>query len=1022
MENKNEGKIKYNAFISYNHNPRDIEVAKNLQAKLERYRVPKGLKTAKGVDDIERVFLDVGELGVAADLNDTIKDALDNTDHLIVIASPESRASQWCHKEVEHFLKTHTADQILTVLTDGEPIDVLPEEVMHQKVVSEDGTVTYVDREPLSCDYRNGIKEGNKKELERLVAGIIGCRYDDLVQRQRQYKMRRMAIAFSALTAVMVVALSYFIWSNRTIAKNYNNSLKEQSRSIALQSENAMSGGDKVGAIKYALKALPSEGDERPVVAEAVHALSRATEAYQPQTDGIEATRELLSDKSLYNIEVTDEEDRDVLAATTYKGDIYIIDTKNGEHLAEDYLKELAKDDEYGGVCLLPGDSEAVVIQYKKLTALNYVDGKELWSIKSKKDDSFTPSASEFGKEKLLVTGSHYDEEVSASEVATCIDLNSGKVEFEATIPNKKGKSPYVRTIEVSPDDSMAAMICEYYIDNKMEFSLFGLDLKTGKIKEISTDGIAEFDDLAFTESGRLVVCGVKEERDVSLTQVEDRLYDAGGTARHQSITSTKTVALRCLDEKAENELWRSDYKETFSGYSEIERYRRFSKDKVIVVSGSKLREFDEDGKENVKMEAQSRIKYAYRMTDGNGINAMLEDGGAATYTDGNNYVHIFSNFFHDSIVLCEKLDNRYYLVCYDEDGGGNFRILKYVATTTGDKKWEPYEKTEDLMIMSEDVAPYEDSFIQAIEENGTKYIERIEALSGKSLWKTEIDKTKVLYNINDIIDPVNDRIIVGISEETDYTNNKTKISINSIELKDGEPETIDIYTETPGFLHYVEGITDDGRIVLSFSDYESGKGSLGFVDTENKSIDTAVLEDARDDSSSDKKHYDRAHDMFFTAYEDCISAYKTDGSLIYQIKDMPYKVKAVHGGYDDILYVLGDSAASSEEGGRLKLYRYDINSGKESDNGVALDESLISGSLNYIFSGIEITDLSDDEYLLRIADNGMIIDKESGLSRADLSEMKAYNENVKQFYVGGGHAPYRSVPELIKEAEDMIS
>ena len=214
---------------------------------------------------------------------------------------------------------------------------------MHQKVVSEDGTVTYVDREPLSCDYRNGIKEGNKKELERLVAGIIGCRYDDLVQRQRQYKMRRMAIAFSALTAVMVVALSYFIWSNRTIAKNYNNSLKEQSRSIALQSENAMSGGDKVGAIKYALKALPSEGDERPVVAEAVHALSRATEAYQPQTDGIEATRELLSDKSLYNIEVTDEEDRDVLAATTYKGDIYIIDTKNGEHLAEDYLKELAK-------------------------------------------------------------------------------------------------------------------------------------------------------------------------------------------------------------------------------------------------------------------------------------------------------------------------------------------------------------------------------------------------------------------------------------------------------------------------------------------------------------------------------------------------------------------------------------------------------------------------------------------------------------------------------------------------------
>ena len=94
MGEKKREKLNITWFISYNHNPRDIEVAKNLQAKLERYRVPKGLKTAKGVDDIERVFLDVGELGVAADLNDTIKDALDNTDYLIVIASPESRASQ----------------------------------------------------------------------------------------------------------------------------------------------------------------------------------------------------------------------------------------------------------------------------------------------------------------------------------------------------------------------------------------------------------------------------------------------------------------------------------------------------------------------------------------------------------------------------------------------------------------------------------------------------------------------------------------------------------------------------------------------------------------------------------------------------------------------------------------------------------------------------------------------------------------------------------------------------------------
>ena len=90
----------YNAFISYNHNPRDIMIASMLQSQLENFKIPAGVKSSAGISKIERVFLDKGELEVAGDLNKVICDALENTDWLIVICSPESRKSIWVQREI----------------------------------------------------------------------------------------------------------------------------------------------------------------------------------------------------------------------------------------------------------------------------------------------------------------------------------------------------------------------------------------------------------------------------------------------------------------------------------------------------------------------------------------------------------------------------------------------------------------------------------------------------------------------------------------------------------------------------------------------------------------------------------------------------------------------------------------------------------------------------------------------------------------------------------------------------------
>ncbi|MBR2674769.1 MAG: toll/interleukin-1 receptor domain-containing protein [Mogibacterium sp.] len=1018
-----EKKIKYNAFISYNHNPRDIAIAKNLQTKLERFRVPKGLKTAKGVDDIERVFLDVGELGVAADLNDTIKDALDNTDYLIVIASPESKASQWCHKEVEHFLTTHTADQILTVLTDGEPIDVLPEEVMHQKIVAEDGTVTYVDREPLSCDYRNGIKEGNKRELERLVAGIIGCRYDDLVQRQRQYKLRRMTIAFTTITAVMLVALSYFIWSNRTISKNYNNTLREQSRSMALQSERAMSGGDKVGAIKYALEALPKEGDERPVVAEAVRALSKATEIYHAQTDGIEARRELIADESLYNIDLASEGERHILAATTYNGEAFIFDANSGEKLAENCLEEICGSEGGKSLCLLPGESKAVVVQSKAVTALDYNAEKELWSLTFDKDEYISTAAAVCGKKNIVVQKTKYKDSSEKEETALCIDMDDGTVIFDTALPMKDGKNPIIRSIEISPNEETAMLRGEYYINEESQPCLVIFDLITGATRGIDTEGIGEIDDAAYTEDGRLIVCGIKEKRDEELTQTEDRLYQMGDTSRHQSITGKKTVVLRCIEQISDTALWAAEYEETFSGKSEVSRKDGFSPVNPIIINGSKLRELGASGEETARMETQSRIKFAKRTADGEGITAVLEDGGGAFYQNGDEHVRIISNYFHDSIVLCESVEGSYYLVCYDQDGGGKFRILKYVAGVVGDKRWEAYEsRGQTGLYYTEDVAAYEDSFIESYKDGNRRFVERIKAETGESFWKTELNDGSVLNNLEALIDEAHGRLIVSSSDEINYETKSGKLSFQTVNLSDGSLESVEVDTDGSVSFADLAGVTADGRIVVCYNNYEAESACVGIADTDKNAFTFVNLGDAKELSHSTELCYDRNADVLIVTDESSLAAYKAEGNRLFELRDLPYTLKAAAAGFDGNIYVIGEAARAADEGGKLKLYCYDGKSGAETDKGLPLAGISLKGNFLDTFGSLEIKDISEGEYLLRLDETGMIADKESGLVRSELPDMKAYNDDEKQFFIDGGHAPYRTLTEMIEEAKELLN
>ena len=276
----------FNAFISYKHAPEDNMVADAVHKGLEHFRIPGKIRKKYGIKKINRIFRDKAELPITSDLGDNISYALKNSDYLIVLCSTNTKESAWVPREIEAFLENHSKRDVFTVLVNGEPRDVIPEILQYEErtLTAEDGSEQTVKMpiEPLSCDYRMPFRKAKKEELPRLASGLIGCAYDEIMNRQRQYRLKRLTAIFSIAFAVVLGFAGYMFYSRTQIHKNYLESLKNQSKYLANESGKLLEKAQRIPALQLALEALPkSDGDDRPITAEAVKALTDATLAYE---------------------------------------------------------------------------------------------------------------------------------------------------------------------------------------------------------------------------------------------------------------------------------------------------------------------------------------------------------------------------------------------------------------------------------------------------------------------------------------------------------------------------------------------------------------------------------------------------------------------------------------------------------------------------------------------------------------------------------------------------------------------
>ena len=324
--------FKYDAFISYRHLEPDQFIAKQLHKELETFRLPGNIarKRKDGKTKISRVFRDQEELPLATNLEEPIIEALKQSEWLIVICSPRLRESIWCQKEIETFINFRGRDHILTVLAEGEPRDSFPEQLLYREyqVTNADGTVETVREkiEPLAADFRGETNKERlkaiKNEVLRLIAPMFGLEYDDLKQRHRERKMKRIiaGVSLAAVTGILFGIVSTFtairiqqqkeqIQEQADRIQNLAVEISEQSQEIAAQNEtlratqseslarealDLLGEDDREGALELAYYAMTEyEGIEMPYTPMAQRVLSSSLYLY-----GLSSGR-----KPLYQIE-----------------------------------------------------------------------------------------------------------------------------------------------------------------------------------------------------------------------------------------------------------------------------------------------------------------------------------------------------------------------------------------------------------------------------------------------------------------------------------------------------------------------------------------------------------------------------------------------------------------------------------------------------------------------------------------------------------------------------------------------
>lgn len=229
--NSNFEENSFDVFIDYQNNTFSWMVALKLYHILKAYRVPPHFQN---INYKGRVYLPAREGLINDEITSNEKAILDCSKFLIIICSPQTRDSRRTNEMIRLFFQSGN-NNVLTLLIKGEPEDSFPGILFEHNsecINKEDnhsageGIEDY-KIEPLAADIRSSLITDSIKRLEedekyRLIAPILGGKYDDLKNRHKKTIREKMlkASVVGAFLVFFFFAVGLSIWVY--VQKDYN--------------------------------------------------------------------------------------------------------------------------------------------------------------------------------------------------------------------------------------------------------------------------------------------------------------------------------------------------------------------------------------------------------------------------------------------------------------------------------------------------------------------------------------------------------------------------------------------------------------------------------------------------------------------------------------------------------------------------------------------------------------------------------------------------------------------------------
>jgi tetratricopeptide (TPR) repeat protein len=206
--------FRYRAFLSYSH--RDAAWGKWLHAALESYRIDKdlvGRETSAGMvpKTLRPIFRDREDFSAGHSLTEQTNSALESSQFMIVLCSPNAARSQYVNEEIRRFKALGRGGRVIPIIIDGDPEgECFPPALRYG--IGADGTLTDQREEPIAADAR---PQGDGKEIAKLklVAGLLGVSLDEIVRRAERARRQRLRNWVGALGLLTTTFAGLAVWA-----------------------------------------------------------------------------------------------------------------------------------------------------------------------------------------------------------------------------------------------------------------------------------------------------------------------------------------------------------------------------------------------------------------------------------------------------------------------------------------------------------------------------------------------------------------------------------------------------------------------------------------------------------------------------------------------------------------------------------------------------------------------------------------------------------------------------------------